>query len=178
LLAVVLQGQCDASLLLKKNKDLTIAPEINATTNQGIRGLDFIDYLKTRVVAACVGKKDLVSYADIIALPSQMCHTVCGKTVNSVACRLLHTGILCKIPTGRLDGKVSLATKGETLPGSRQRIVDIVNRFAQAGFSAEEAVILSGNPLPLSNGAILSIWGYQSNGGYSECWCSLHSICF
>jgi hypothetical protein len=71
LLAVVLQGQCDASLLLKKNKDLTIAPEINATTNQGIRGLDFIDYLKTRVVAACVGKKDLVSYADIIALATR-----------------------------------------------------------------------------------------------------------
>jgi peroxidase len=48
------------------------------------------------------------------------------------------------IPTGRLDGKVSLQTNADTLPGSTTPIADIVARFAQEGFSAEETVILSG----------------------------------
>lgn len=75
-----------------------------------------------------------------------------GKLTVSVCCSQSAPGRSpYKIATGRLDGKVSLATNAVTLPGSRDRISDIVTRFSKAGFSAEEVVILSGNPpIPLT----------------------------
>ncbi|KAG0556866.1 hypothetical protein M758_11G081900 [Ceratodon purpureus] len=127
-------GQCDASLLIKKNKNpSTLKPEILASTNLGIRGLDFIDFLKQQVVAACVGQANIVSCADIIALAARDAVALTAPNRRPYA-----------IATGRLDGKVSNAANAETLPGSRQRIPDIISRFAKAGFSAQETLILSG----------------------------------
>jgi len=64
-----MKHQCDASLLIKRMPS-GAKTELDAGSNEGIRGLDFIDYLKSKVLASC-GGANLVSCADIIALAAR-----------------------------------------------------------------------------------------------------------
>ncbi|KAG0626705.1 hypothetical protein M758_2G145300 [Ceratodon purpureus] len=126
-------GKCDASLLIKKNSGFGFIPtELDSGSNEGIRGLDFIDYLKRTVVLACDRKGDIVSCADIIALATRDAVALASKRAPY------------ELKTGRLDGTESLMTNADTLPSPGNPISAIVARFEKAGFSPGETVILSG----------------------------------
>lgn len=168
---IKLQSRCDASLLIKQNKD-GVPTEQDAGSNEGIRGLDFIDFLKEQVKASCVGNQDVVSCADIIALAVR--DAVALVRTHAQILRvfffliILHTRPLIltrdpcwqaakrppyAVPTGRLDGKVSFVAEGDTLPGPTQPIATIVARFQKEGFSPEEMVVLSGKLLRATGSA-------------------------
>lgn len=61
-----MQGKCDASVLLKGNS--TTKTELDSATNLTLRGLDFIDFLKSMLTKANCTQ---VSCADIIALSAR-----------------------------------------------------------------------------------------------------------
>jgi hypothetical protein len=61
-----LQGKCDASVLLKGTS--TTKTELDSTTNLTLRGLDFIDFLKSMLTKANCTQ---VSCADIVALSAR-----------------------------------------------------------------------------------------------------------
>ncbi|XP_024360329.1 cationic peroxidase 2 [Physcomitrium patens] len=122
--------QCDASLLIKKMPK-NEKTELHSGSNVGIKGLAFMDYLKTKVVESCNGS-NIVSCADILALAARDAYVLASK-------RPAYPVLL-----GRLDGMVSLVKDADSLPGARTPINTIVSVFKDAGFTTEEAVILSG----------------------------------
>ncbi|CAN6483479.1 unnamed protein product [Victoria cruziana] len=87
---------CDASLLLNSTKNNKA--EKDATPNMSLRGFTFIDAVKSKVEEACLG---VVSCVDIVALVARDAVVVTG-------------GPYWKVPTGRRDGTVSLASKALT----------------------------------------------------------------
>lgn len=55
-------------------------------------------------------------------------------------------GTFYSIPTGRMDGKVSLKADADNMPTSRTPITGILAQFSNKGFSAQEMVVLTGIP--------------------------------
>jgi len=121
-------GKCDASVLLKGTS--TTKTELDSTTNLTLRGLDFIDFLKSMLTKANCTQ---VSCADIVALSARDAVVAGGGTFYS-------------IPTGRMDGKVSLKADADNMPTSRTPITGILAQFSNKGFSAQEMVVLTGIP--------------------------------
>ncbi|XP_062029925.1 peroxidase N1-like [Rosa rugosa] len=114
---------CDASVLLDgANTEKTAGP------NRGLRGWEVIDDAKTQLEAACPG---VVSCADILALAAR----------DSV---VLTKGINWKVPTGRLDGRVSLASETNNLPGFRDSIEVQKTKFQAFGLNTQDLVTLVG----------------------------------
>ncbi|KAK9927921.1 hypothetical protein M0R45_025082 [Rubus argutus] len=114
---------CDASVLLDgPNTEKTARP------NGGLRGWEVIDDAKTQLEAACPG---VVSCADILAFAAR----------DSV---VLTKGIDWKVPTGRLDGRVSLASETSNLPGFRDSIEVQKTKFQAFGLNTQDLVTLVG----------------------------------
>ncbi|KAL6175985.1 hypothetical protein ACLB2K_052621 [Fragaria x ananassa] len=114
---------CDGSVLLSgTNTEKTAGP------NLGLRGWEVIDDAKTQLEAACPG---VVSCADILALAAR----------DSV---VLTKGINWKVPTGRFDGRVSLASETNNLPGFRESIDAQKSKFQALGLNTQDLVTLVG----------------------------------
>ncbi|CAN6720171.1 unnamed protein product [Malus baccata var. baccata] len=112
---------CDASVLLDgPNTEKTAGP------NLGLRGWEVIDDAKTKLEAACPG---VVSCADILALAAR----------DSV---VLTKGFTWNVPTGRRDGRVSLATETTNLPGFRDSIDVQKAKFQDLGLNTQDLVTL------------------------------------
>ncbi|KAB2628423.1 peroxidase N1-like [Pyrus ussuriensis x Pyrus communis] len=97
-----------------------------AGPNLGLRGWEVIDDAKTKLEAACPG---VVSCADILALAAR----------DSV---VLTKGFTWNVPTGRKDGRVSLATETSNLPGFRESIDVQKRKFQDLGLNTQDLVTL------------------------------------
>ncbi|XP_022762423.1 peroxidase N1-like [Durio zibethinus] len=114
---------CDASILIDgPNTEKTAPP------NLLLRGYEVIDDAKTRLEAACPG---VVSCADILALAAR----------DSV---VLTSGRSWQVPTGRRDGRVSLASDTSNLPGFMESIDSQKQKFAAFGLNTQDLVALVG----------------------------------
>ncbi|KAK6241393.1 hem peroxidase - like 10 [Theobroma cacao] len=114
---------CDASILIDgPNTEKTAGP------NLLLRGYEVIDDAKTQLEAACPG---VVSCADILSLAAR----------DSV---VLTRGINWQVPTGRRDGRVSLASDTSNLPGFRESIDSQKRKFAAFGLNTQDLVALVG----------------------------------
>ncbi|KAM5573360.1 cationic peroxidase 2 [Rosa sericea] len=114
---------CDGPVLLDGP-----STEKTAGPNRGLRGWEVIDDAKTKLEAACPG---VVSCADILALAAR----------DSV---VLTKGIDWKVPTGRLDGRVSLASETSALPGFRDSMKVQKDKFKNLGLNTQDLVTLVG----------------------------------
>ncbi|XP_039068678.1 cationic peroxidase 2-like isoform X1 [Hibiscus syriacus] len=114
---------CDASILIDgPNTEKTAPP------NRLLRGYEAIDDAKTQLEAACPG---VVSCADILSLAAR----------DSV---FLTRGINWPVPTGRRDGRVSLASDTSNLPGFTESIDSQKQKFAAFGLNTQDLVALVG----------------------------------
>ncbi|KAK9927922.1 hypothetical protein M0R45_025083 [Rubus argutus] len=114
---------CDGSVLLDgQNTEKTAGP------NLALRGWEVIDDAKTKLEAACPG---VVSCADILALAAR----------DSV---VLTKGIDWKVPTGRLDGRVSLASETSSLPAFNDSMKVQKAKFSILGLNTQDLVTLVG----------------------------------
>ncbi|KAK3414170.1 hypothetical protein EUGRSUZ_I02673 [Eucalyptus grandis] len=114
---------CDGSILIDgPNVEKTAGP------NRLLRGYEVIDDAKTQLEAACAG---VVSCADILALAAR----------DSV---FLTNGRSWAVPTGRRDGRVSLASDTANLPGFRDSVDVQKKKFADLGLNTLDLVALVG----------------------------------
>lgn len=114
---------CDASILIDgANTEKTAGP------NLLLRGYDVIADAKTQLEAECPG---VVSCADILALAAR----------DSV---VLTKGLTWPVPTGRRDGRVSLASDTSNLPGFTDSVDVQKQKFAAFGLNAQDLVTLVG----------------------------------
>ncbi|XP_010240935.1 PREDICTED: peroxidase 27-like [Nelumbo nucifera] len=118
---------CDGSVLL--NSTATNQAEKSAIPNQSLRGFQVVDAAKAAVEKACPG---VVSCADILAL-------VARDVVSLIE------GPRWEVPTGRRDGRVSLASEALTnLPPPFFNITQLKASFTRKGLSVKDLVVLSG----------------------------------
>ncbi|KAL4301769.1 hypothetical protein GQ457_10G019520 [Hibiscus cannabinus] len=117
-----IQG-CDASILIDGPNT-----EKSAPPNLSIGGYEVIDDAKTQLEAACPG---VVSCADIVALAAR----------DSV---VVTRGINWQVPTGRRDGRVSLASETSGLPDFRESIDRHKAQFAAFDLNTQDLVALVG----------------------------------
>ncbi|KAG4159792.1 hypothetical protein ERO13_D02G196401v2 [Gossypium hirsutum] len=97
-----------------------------APPNLGVRGYEVIDDAKAQVEATCPG---VVSCADILALAAR----------DAV---FLAKGQKWDVPTGRRDGKVSLASDADNLPAFTDSIEELKRKFSAFGLNARDLVTL------------------------------------
>ncbi|XP_059447432.1 peroxidase N1-like [Corylus avellana] len=114
---------CDASVLINGP-----TAEKTAGPNLSLRGFEVIDDAKTQLEAACPG---VVSCADILALAAR----------DSV---VLTSGPTWQVPTGRRDGRISLASDAANLPSFTDSIDVQKQKFAAKGLNTQDLVILVG----------------------------------
>ncbi|CAN6458018.1 unnamed protein product [Victoria cruziana] len=118
---------CDASVLLNSTKNNKA--EKDGAPNMGLRGFGFIDAVKSKVEEACPG---VVSCADILALVARDAVAVIG-------------GPYWKVPTGRRDGTVSLASETLTnIPAPTLNFTGLKAKFANKSLNVKDLVMLSG----------------------------------
>ncbi|XP_058071380.1 peroxidase 27-like [Magnolia sinica] len=118
---------CDGSVLI--NSTATNQAEKSAIPNLTLRGFQVIDAVKAEVEKACPG---IVSCADILAL-------VARDVVS------LSMGPTWQVPTGRRDGRISLASEAlANLPPPFFNITELKASFQQKGLSVKDLVVLSG----------------------------------
>ncbi|KAH9769001.1 peroxidase 25 [Citrus sinensis] len=114
---------CDASILINgPNTEKTAPP------NRLLRGYDVIDDAKSQIEAACPG---IVSCADILALAAR----------DSV---VVTRGISWQVPTGRRDGRISLASDTANLPGFTESVEAQKQKFLDKGLNTQDLVTLVG----------------------------------
>ncbi|XP_065864185.1 peroxidase 71-like [Euphorbia lathyris] len=114
---------CDGSVLIDGPNT-----EKSAVQNIGLNGYNVIDNAKSQVEAACPG---IVSCADILALAAR----------DSV---VLTSGRTWQVPTGRRDGRISLQSEANTLPGFRTSVADQTKLFTDRGLNTQDLVALVG----------------------------------
>ncbi|XP_077242066.1 peroxidase 27-like [Tasmannia lanceolata] len=118
---------CDGSVLL--NSTSTTQAEKDSIPNQTLRGFQVIDAVKAAVENVCPG---IVSCADILALVAR----------DAV---LLINGPYWEVPTGRRDGRVSLASEAlANLPPPFFDISALKASFNKKGLDEKDLVVLSG----------------------------------
>ncbi|MQM18160.1 hypothetical protein Taro_051144 [Colocasia esculenta] len=119
---------CDASLLLNHTSKSN-PTEKDAGPNQFLRGFGVIDGIKAKLEKAC---PSTVSCADVIAL-------IARDVVH------LDKGPYWDVPTGRRDGRVSIANEAlQLLPAFTANISTLKSQFAGKGLNAKDLVVLSG----------------------------------
>ncbi|KAK6135387.1 hypothetical protein DH2020_030898 [Rehmannia glutinosa] len=112
---------CDGSILIDGE-----GTEKTAGPNLLLRGYDVIDDAKRQLETACPG---VVSCADILALAAR----------DSV---VLAGGPGWAVPTGRRDGRVSLASDASNLPGFTDSVDVQIQKFQDKGLNAQDLVTL------------------------------------
>ncbi|CAI0448539.1 unnamed protein product [Linum tenue] len=115
---------CDASILLDGPTSEKTAPP-----NRQLRGFDVVDDAKAQLEVACPG---VVSCADILALAAR----------DSVAVQT--NGPFWSVPTGRRDGRVSLASDAANLPAFNDSVAVQIRKYDEKGLNAQDLVALSG----------------------------------
>ncbi|GLU07817.1 hypothetical protein SLE2022_247610 [Rubroshorea leprosula] len=113
---------CDASILIEGSDT-----EKTAIPNLTLRGFEVIDDAKKQIEAVCPG---IVSCADILALAAR----------DAV---VLTCGVSWLVPTGRRDGRVSLASN-VNLISPTESIDAQKQKFAAFGLNAQDLVALVG----------------------------------
>ncbi|XP_024019877.1 cationic peroxidase 2 [Morus notabilis] len=114
---------CDGSVLIDgPNTEKSTVP------NSGIPGYAAIDAAKTQLESACPG---VVSCADILALAAR----------DAV---VLTKGFSWQVPTGRRDGRVSLAADVSSLPTPTESIEAQEQKFSIKGLNTQDLVTLVG----------------------------------
>ncbi|GLT42021.1 hypothetical protein SLA2020_160450 [Shorea laevis] len=120
---------CDASILLDRVDNNTKA-EKDAVPNQSLSGFDVIDYIKTQIELFC---PNTVSCADILALAAR----------DSVS--FLYNWPLWDVPTGRRDGRISLASDVTgNIPSPFSDFSTLLQLFNSKGLNLTDLVLLSG----------------------------------
>ncbi|CBI20054.3 hypothetical protein VitviT2T_018415 [Vitis vinifera] len=114
---------CDASILINGT-----STEKTTTPNSLLKGYDAIDDAKSQIEDVCPG---VVSCADILALAAR----------DAV---VLTNGPRWLVLTERRDGRVSLASDTNNLPGFTESIASQKKKFADKGFNDQDLVTLVG----------------------------------
>ncbi|OUZ99191.1 Plant peroxidase [Macleaya cordata] len=117
---------CDASLLLDGS-----ASEKTAPPNLSVRGYELINDIKVALENQCGFRT--VSCADIIVMATR---DAVSESTGNIKFRY-------EVPTGRMDGKVSLATNVD-LPSPRITVKDSIIAFGKKKLSSTEMVLLLG----------------------------------
>ncbi|KAH7279994.1 hypothetical protein KP509_37G047100 [Ceratopteris richardii] len=116
----------DASIMLDSKPNHPA--EKDALPNLTLRGFDVIDAAKEAVESACPG---VVSCADILVM----------ATRDAVA---LAGGPRYDVPTGRLDGKISIKDEALALPSPSFPVEQSRESFIEKGLAEEDMVALLG----------------------------------
>ncbi|KAL6964292.1 Peroxidase N1 [Sarracenia purpurea var. burkii] len=114
---------CDASILIDGPSTEKTGPP-----NLLLRGYEVLDDAKKRLEDACPG---VVSCADILALAARDAVVLTG-------------GKSWQVPTGRRDGRVSLASETSNLPAFFDSIDVQKQKFAEKGLNTQDLVALVG----------------------------------
>ncbi|XP_065864186.1 peroxidase 71-like [Euphorbia lathyris] len=139
---------CDASVLIDGPNT-----EKSAVQNSGLNGYDVIDNAKSQLEAACPG---IVSCADILALAAR----------DSV---VLTSGRTWQVPTGRRDGRISLQSEANTLPGFRTSVADQTKLFTDRGLNTQDLVALvGGHTIGTTSCALFSYRLYNTSTTVSD----------
>ncbi|KAL0844729.1 hypothetical protein Bca101_017975 [Brassica carinata] len=117
-----IQG-CDGSILIKGKY-----AEQAALANGGLRGFEVIDDAKVQLELECPG---VVSCADILALAAR----------DAV---YLSSGPSWRVPTGRKDGRISLASQASILPSPLDSVAVQKQKFEAKGLDTHDLVTLLG----------------------------------
>ncbi|CAK9319415.1 unnamed protein product [Citrullus colocynthis] len=117
---------CDGSILIDSTRDNTA--EKDSPANLSLRGYEVIDEIKEQLESQCPG---VVSCADIIAMAARDAVFWAG-------------GPFYEIPKGRKDGSRSRIEDTVNLPSPFLNASQLINTFAQRGFTAQQMVALSG----------------------------------
>ncbi|GKU86202.1 hypothetical protein SLEP1_g757 [Rubroshorea leprosula] len=113
---------CDASILIEGSNT-----EKTANPNLGLRGYEVIDDAKSKIEAVC---PEIVSCADILALAARDAVVLTG-------------GVSWMVPTGRRDGRISLASN-VNLPSFKDSIDVLKQEFAALSLNTQDLVVLLG----------------------------------
>ncbi|XWS68317.1 hypothetical protein CRYUN_Cryun04dG0080000 [Craigia yunnanensis] len=105
-----------------------LAESIDQIVTKIVRGYEVIDDAKAQLEASCPG---IVSCADILALAAR----------DAV---VLAKGPKWDVPTGRRDGRISLASDADNLPGFTESIEEQKRKFAAFGLNTQDLVTLVG----------------------------------
>ncbi|XP_074285020.1 peroxidase 1-like [Silene latifolia] len=119
---------CDASLLLDPTPSNN-QTEKDAVPNVTLRGFEVVDAIKGALEKECPG---VVSCADVLSLAAR-------DAVVTIK------GPWWKVPLGRKDGKISLASEAlANIPSPFANITTLTQNFAAVGLTKKDLVVLSG----------------------------------
>ena len=122
---------CDASVLLDKTPATEQTEKFGIPNIGSLRGFEVIDKIKTKLEAKCKG---VVSCADIVAFA--------GRDATFF---LTNKKMDFKMPAGRYDGRVSLASETlQDLPPPFANVSVLEAMFKVKGLNLDEMVTLSG----------------------------------
>ncbi|KAJ7174244.1 hypothetical protein O6H91_02G077000 [Diphasiastrum complanatum] len=120
---------CDASVLLDSTPSGAPVEKEGLPNKNSLRGFEVIDDAKTHLEVSCPG---VVSCADVVALAAR----------DAV---FLSDGPYYDVPTGRLDGRISLASEANSnVPSPFLSADGLKAAFAKKGLSVYDLVHLSG----------------------------------